>query len=221
MPGPVGAVAIRRDRGAGVRVLGVPSVADRIAQTAAARLVEEKLEPIFHPDSYGYRPGRSAHDALAVARKRCWKQDWVLDLDIRAFFDSVPHDLLLKAVAHHTGLRWGLLYIERWLKAPMQMPDGTLVAREKGTPQGSLCSAEHNAPCGVPASVPLSTRSSSRIPALRNAFTRARTRLSPTRARTRPSRAECEISSKQLRMSPSTTHSYVRDVKWRTSATAS
>jgi RNA-directed DNA polymerase len=100
-------------------------------------LLEEKLEPIFHPDSYGYRPRRSTHDALAVTRKRCWKQDWILDLDIRAFFDSVPHDLLLKAVAHHTDVRWVLLYIERWLKAPMQMPDGTLVAREKGTPQGS------------------------------------------------------------------------------------
>lgn len=137
MPGPVRAVEIPKDHGAGVRVLGVPNTADRIAQTAAARLLEEKLEPIFHPDSYGYRPGRSAHDALAVARKRCWKQDWVLDLDIRAFFDSVPHDLLLKAVAHHTDLRWVLLYIGRWLKAPMQMPDGTLVAREKGTPQGS------------------------------------------------------------------------------------
>ena len=137
MAGPVRAVEIPKDHGMGVRVLGVPNVVDRIAQTAAARLLEEKLEPIFHPNSYGYRPGRSAHDALAVARKRCWKQNWVLDLDIRAFFDSVPHDLLLKAVAHHTDLRWVLLYIERWLKAPMQMPDGTLVAREKGTPQGS------------------------------------------------------------------------------------
>src|SRR5260370_1106132 len=137
MPGPVRAVEIPKDHGAGVRVLGVPSVADRIAQTAAARLLEEKLEPIFHPDSYGYRPGRSAHDALAVVRKRCWKQDWVLDLDIRAFFDSVPDDLLLKAVAHHTSLRWVLVYIERWLKARMQMPAGTLAAREKGTPQGS------------------------------------------------------------------------------------
>jgi RNA-directed DNA polymerase len=118
-------------------VLGVPTVADRIAQTAAAMLLEEKLEPIFHPDSYGYRPGRSAHDALAVTRRRCWKQDWVLDLDVRAFFDSVPHDLLLKAVAHHTDERWVLLYIQRWLTAPMQMPDGTLIARDKGTPQGS------------------------------------------------------------------------------------
>jgi len=136
-PGPVRAVEIPKDHGAGVRTLGVPNTADQVAQTAAAMLLEEKLEPIFHPDSYGYRRGRSAHDALAVARTRCWGQDWVLDLDIRAFFDSVPHDLLLKAVAHHTDERWVLLYIERWLKAPMQMPDGTLVAREKGTPQGS------------------------------------------------------------------------------------
>jgi len=137
LPGPVRAVEIPKDHGAAVRILGVPNTADRVAQTAAAMLLEEKLEPIFHPDSYGYRPGRSAHDALAVTRKRCWKQDWILDLDVRAFFDSVPHDLLLKAVAHHTDERWVLLYIERWLKAPMQMLDGTLLAREKGTPQGS------------------------------------------------------------------------------------
>jgi RNA-directed DNA polymerase len=136
-PSPVRAVEIPKDHGAGVRTLGVPNVADRVAQTAAAMLLEEKLEPIFHPDSYGYRPGRSAHDALAVTRRRCWEKSWVIDLDIRAFFDSVPHDLLLKAVAHHTDERWVLLYIERWLKAPMQMPDGTLIAREKGTPQGS------------------------------------------------------------------------------------
>jgi len=137
LPGPVRAVEIPKDHGAAVRILGVPNTADRVAQTAAAMLLEERLEPIFHPDSYGYRPGRSAHDALAVTRKRCWKQDWILDLDVRAFFDSVPHDLLLKAVAHHTDERWVLLYIERWLKAPMQMPDGTVIAREKGTPQGS------------------------------------------------------------------------------------
>ncbi len=137
MPSPVRAVEIPKDHGSGVRVLGVPNVADRIAQTAAAMLLEDQLEPIFHSDSYGYRPGRSAHDALAVTRQRCRNQDWVLDLDVRAFFDSVPHDLLLRAVAHHTDSRWVLLYIERWLKAPMQMSDGTLVAREKGTPQGS------------------------------------------------------------------------------------
>ena len=141
LPGPVRAVEIPKDHGAGVRVLGVPNVADRIAQTTAAMLLEEKLEPIFHSDSYGYRPGRSAHDALAVTRQRCWKQAWVVDLDIRAFFDSVPHDLLLKAVAHHTDERWVLLYIARWLTAPMQMPDGTVVAREKGTPQGSPISS--------------------------------------------------------------------------------
>jgi len=105
MPGPVRAVEIPKDHGAGVRVLGVPNTADRIAQTAAAMLLEEKLEPIFHPDSYGYRPGRSAHDALAVTRKRCWKQDWILDLDVRAFFDSVPHDLLMKAVAHRESVK--------------------------------------------------------------------------------------------------------------------
>ena len=136
-PGPVRAVEIPKDHGAGVRVLGVPNVADRVAQTAAAMLLEEKLEPIFHPDSYGYRPGRSAHGALAVARKRCWNKDWVLDLDVRAFFDSVGHDLLMKAVAHHTDERWVLLYIERWLKAPMTMADGTTAPREMGTPQGS------------------------------------------------------------------------------------
>jgi RNA-directed DNA polymerase len=137
MPAPVRAVEIPKDHGAGVRVLGVPTTADRVAQTAVAAWLEERLELIFHPDSYGYRPGRSAHDALAVTRRRCWQQDWVLDLDIRSFFDSVPHDLMMRAVAHHTRERWVLLYIERWLKAPMQMPDGTLVARDRGTPQGS------------------------------------------------------------------------------------
>ena len=136
-PRPVRAVEIPKDHGAGVRVLGVPTVADRIAQTAAAMLLEEKLEPLFHPDSDGYRPGRDCHDALAKARQRCWKQDWVLDLDIRKFFDSVPHGLLQDMVRRHTDSRWVRLYIERWLTAPMQMPDGTLVEREKGTPQGS------------------------------------------------------------------------------------
>ena len=113
------------------------NVADRVAQTAAAMLLEEKLEPIFHPDSYRYRPGRSAHDALAVARKRCWNKDWVLDLDVRAFFDSVGHDLLMRAVAHHTDERWVLLYIQRWLKAPMTMADGT-TRRERWEPHKDL-----------------------------------------------------------------------------------
>ena len=119
-------------QGAGCAECGRPGGSDRGSDAAG-----EKLEPIFHPDSYGYRPGRSAHDALAVARKRCWNKDWVLDLDVRAFFDSVPHDLLMKAVAHHTDERWVLLYIERWLKAPMTMADGTTAPRERGTPQGS------------------------------------------------------------------------------------
>ena len=126
-PGPVRAVEIPKDHGAGVRLLGVPNTVDRVAQTAAAMLLEEKLEPIFHPDSYGYRPGRSAQQAVAACRRRCWEKDWVVDCDIRAFFDSVPHDLLLKAVAHHTDERWILLYVERWLKAPVQMTDGTVV----------------------------------------------------------------------------------------------
>jgi RNA-directed DNA polymerase len=136
-PGPVRGVAIPKDHGAGVRLLAVPNTVDRVAQTAAAMLLEERLEPIFHPDSFGYRPGRSAHDALSVAWKRCWDKDWVVDFDIRAFFDSVPHDLIVRAVAHHTDEHWVLLYIARWLKAPMQMPNGIIVAREKGTPQGS------------------------------------------------------------------------------------
>lgn len=136
-PEPVRAVEIPKAQGAGVRVLGVPTVADRVAQTAACIALESKLEPIFHPDSYGYRPKRSAHQALAMCRRRCWDKDWVIDLDIRAFFDSVRHDLLLRAVSRYTDEAWLMLYLRRWLTAPMQMPDGTLVPREKGTPQGS------------------------------------------------------------------------------------
>jgi len=98
------------------------------------------VEPLFHPDSYGYRPGRSALDAVAACRERCWRQDWVIDLDIRAFFDSLDHDLVLRAVATHTDLRWVLLYVQRWLQAPLQLPDGTLVQRDRGTPQGSAIS---------------------------------------------------------------------------------
>jgi retron-type reverse transcriptase len=112
-------------------------VADRIAQTVVKLHLEPKVEPIFHPDSYGYRPGKSALDAVAACRQRCWRADWVIDLDIRAFFDTVPWDLVLKAVAHHTDQTWILLDVERWLKAPLQQPDGTLVRRDRGTPQGS------------------------------------------------------------------------------------
>jgi len=136
-PGPVRGVEIPKDNGKAVRLLGVPNTGDRVAQTAAAMAVEARLERVFHRDSYGYRPGRGAHDALAACRRRCWEYDWVLDLDVRAFFDSVPHSLLLKAVAHHVSERWVLLYISRWLTTPMKMPDGTMTAREKGTPQGN------------------------------------------------------------------------------------
>ena len=117
-PPPVRAVPIPKPDG-GVRVLGVPTVADRIAQTVVAARLEARVEPMFHPDSYGYRPGRSALDAVAVTRQRCWKKDWVLDLDIRAFFDSVDHDLLIKAVEANTDDRWVVLYVRRWLAAPM------------------------------------------------------------------------------------------------------
>ena len=136
-PPPVKAVEIPKVGGKGVRILGVPTVADRVAQTVVRMYLEPKVESSFHPDSYGYRPGRSALDAVAACRDRCWRTNWVIDLDIRAFFDSVPHDLVLKAVAHHTSERWILLYVERWLKAPLHSMDGTLVARDRGTPQGS------------------------------------------------------------------------------------
>jgi RNA-directed DNA polymerase len=128
--------------GAGTRVLGVPTVADRVAQTVAALTLEPRTESIFHPDSYGYRPGRSALDAVAVCRMRCWQKAWVIDLDVAAFFDSVPWDLMVKAVEANitTEQRWVLLYVKRWLQAPLQLPDGTVRQRDRGTPQGSSIS---------------------------------------------------------------------------------
>ena len=139
-PPPVRAVEIPKPHGGGTRTLGVPTVADRIAQTVVAGVVEREAEPVFHPDSHGYRPGRSAIDAVAACRERCWRNDWVIDLDIRKFFDSVPWDLMLKAVAAHTDQPWVLLYVRRWLAAPLQLPDGTLQQRDRGTPQGSAVS---------------------------------------------------------------------------------
>ena len=138
-PPPVRAVEIPKKAG-GVRTLGVPTVADRIAQTVVRAYLEPEVEPFFHPDSYGYRPGRSALDAVATCRQRCWKKDWVIDLDLKAFFDSIPHDLLLKAVSKHTDLAWVLLYVRRWLVAPLQREDGAIVERDRGTPQGSAIS---------------------------------------------------------------------------------
>jgi RNA-directed DNA polymerase len=139
-PPPVRAVEIPKAGGKGVRVLGVPTVSDRIAQTVVRSYLEPEVEPLFHPDSYGYRPGRSALDAVATCRQRCWEKDWVIDLDLKAFFDSLDHNLMMRAVSKHTDLRWVLLYVERWLKAPLQMEDGTLVQRDRGTPQGSAIS---------------------------------------------------------------------------------
>jgi group II intron reverse transcriptase/maturase len=139
-PPPVRMVEIGKPGGRGVRVLGVPTVADRIAQTVVAMALEPEAEKVFHSDSFGYRPGRSALDAVGVCRQRCWKTDWVLDIDIQGFFDNLDHDLLLRAVGHHTDQRWILLYVERWLKAPLQRQDGSLVARDRGSPQGSAVS---------------------------------------------------------------------------------
>lgn len=140
-PPPVRAVEIPKSSG-GTRVLGVPCVGDRVAQTVAALALEPRTESIFHEDSYGYRPGRGALDAVARCRQRCWDKDWVIDLDVQKFFDSVPWDLMVKAVESNTTheQRWIVLYVKRWLAAPVQMPDGRIEERDRGTPQGSAAS---------------------------------------------------------------------------------
>jgi len=137
-PPPVRAVSIPKKSG-GERILGVPTVSDRIAQMVVKRLVEPDLDPIFLPDSYGYRPGKSALEAVGVTRKRCWKYDWVLEFDIKGLFDNIEHELLLKAVRKHVKCKWALLYIERWLTAPME-ENGTRIERTRGTPQGGVIS---------------------------------------------------------------------------------
>jgi len=138
-PASVKAVAIPKKSG-GERILGVPTVADRVAQMVVKMLLEPKLEPVFLPDSYGYRPGKSALDAVAITRERCWQYDWVLEFDIKGLFDNIDHALLTKALEKHTECKLVRLYVGRWLTAPLQQPDGNLVERTKGTPQGGVVS---------------------------------------------------------------------------------
>ena len=137
-PPPVMAVEIPKASG-GTRILGVPTVADRVAQTVAAMALEARTESIFHEDSHGCRPRRGALDAVAKCRLRCWRKDWVIDLDVQKFFDTVPWDLMVKAVEANitASQKWVLLYVKRWLAAPVQLPDGTLAVRDRGTAQGN------------------------------------------------------------------------------------
>lgn len=139
-PPPVRLVEIPKGTTGATRPLGIPTVSDRIAQMVVKLMLEPLVEPHFHPDSYGYRPGKSALDAVGITRQRCWRQNWVIDLDIKGFFDNLRWDLVLRALKHHTDVPWILLYVERWLRAPVRHEDGRLEERTKGSPQGSVIS---------------------------------------------------------------------------------
>lgn len=136
-PQPVKLVEIPKKNG-GQRPLGIPTVEDRIAQSAVVLYINERLDKEFHTDSYAYRSGRSAAEALTTARQRCWRYDWVLDMDISKFFDTIDHELLMRAVKRHVTEKWILLYIERWLKVPYETDKGERVERTMGVPQGSV-----------------------------------------------------------------------------------
>lgn len=138
-PSPVMAVEIPKKSG-GTRRLGIPTITDRVAQMVARMYVEKAVEPMFCEDSYGYRPNKSALDAIEMTRKRCWKYDYVIELDVKGLFDNIDHELLMKVVHRHVKEPWICMYIERWLKTPFVLKNGEIIERKAGTPQGGVIS---------------------------------------------------------------------------------